>query len=154
KVQVVFNPARVGNYKLIGFEKHRLKKEDFKNDSVDAAEMASEESGVALYQFEVLPEGEGEVGEVSVRFRDVASGEMVERTWTIPYEESAPAFDQANESLQLAGLAAFLAEKLRNAPMADAVELGDLSPVMNKVASHYKESSRIQELKQMFEALR
>ena len=26
KVQVVFNPERVGNYKLLGFEKHRLEK--------------------------------------------------------------------------------------------------------------------------------
>ena len=29
KVQIEFNPDRVGNYKLLGFEKHRLKKEDF-----------------------------------------------------------------------------------------------------------------------------
>ena len=38
-----------------------------RNDAVDAAEMASEEAGVALYQFEVKPEGRGEIGEVRVR---------------------------------------------------------------------------------------
>lgn len=85
KVQVKLNPDRVGNYKLIGFEKDRLKTEDFRNDSVDAAELAADEAGVAMYQIEALPEGTGEVGEVSIRFRDTASGEMVERTWTIPY---------------------------------------------------------------------
>ena len=52
KVQVEFNPGRVGQYKLLGFEKHRLKKEDFRNDKVDAAEMAAAEAGVAVYQFE------------------------------------------------------------------------------------------------------
>ncbi|MCH1508991.1 MAG: von Willebrand factor type A domain-containing protein, partial [Akkermansiaceae bacterium] len=49
KVQVIFNPRRVSKFKLYGFEKHLLKKEDFRNDTVDAAEMAAEESGVALY---------------------------------------------------------------------------------------------------------
>ena len=37
-MQVNFNPQRVGKYKLIGFEKDRLKTEDFRNDAVDAAE--------------------------------------------------------------------------------------------------------------------
>ncbi len=85
KVQVHFNPERVGRYKLIGFEKDRLKTEDFRNDAVDAAELAAEEAGVAIYQVEPLPGGSGELGDVSVRFRDTASGQMVERTWTIPH---------------------------------------------------------------------
>ncbi len=38
KVQIEFNPDRVGSYKLLGFEQHRLNKEDFRNDQVDAAE--------------------------------------------------------------------------------------------------------------------
>jgi Mg-chelatase subunit ChlD len=69
KVQVEFNPKRVGQYKLLGFEKHLLKQEDFRNDAVDAAEMAAAEAGVAMYQFEAKPDGEGDVGSVSVRFR-------------------------------------------------------------------------------------
>ncbi|WP_372715649.1 VWA domain-containing protein, partial [Novipirellula sp.] len=55
KVQVEFNPKRVGRYKLLGFEKLRLKQQDFRNDNVDAAEMAAAEAGVALYQFEAKP---------------------------------------------------------------------------------------------------
>ncbi len=57
KVQVRFNAERVARYRLIGFEEHRLEKEDFRDDSVDAAEMAEEEAGNALYQIEVLPQG-------------------------------------------------------------------------------------------------
>ena len=146
KVQVRFNPARVGKYKLIGFEEHRLNKEDFRNDAVDAAEMAAEEAGNALYQVEALPGGEGEIGEVSVRFRDAASGRMVERTWTIPYEEQAAAFDQAKPSLQLAGLAAFAAEKLRKAPMADAVDFQQLRPILGKVKARYSNSQAVSDL--------
>jgi Ca-activated chloride channel family protein len=149
KVQVRFNPARVGRYKLIGFEEHRLNKEDFRNDAVDAAEMASEEAGVALYQFEILPQGEGEVGEVSVRFRDAASGRMVERSWTIPYDPQAPGFDDAKPSLQLAGLAAFAAEKLRHAPMAEAIDFGEMKAVMAGVKEAYGKSGRVAELERM-----
>ena len=154
KVQVRFNPARVGKYKLIGFEEHRLKKEDFRNDGVDAAEMAAEEAGNALYQIEVLPQGEGEVGEVSVRFRDAASGRMVERTWTIPYEAQAPAFDQASPSIQLAGLAAFTAEKLRGAPMADAVDFQKLGQSFAKVKAAYPNSQPVADLGEMIGKLK
>ncbi len=149
KVQVRFNPARVAKYKLIGFEEHRLQKEDFRNDAVDAAEMAAEEAGNALYQIETLPQGEGEVGEVSVRFRDVASGQMVERTWTIPYDAQAPAFDQATPSIQLAGLAAFAAEKLRAAPMADAVDFQQLGQVYAGVRARYPNSQPVADLGSM-----
>ena len=154
KVQVVFNPSRVGNYKLIGFEEHRLKKEDFRNDSVDAAEMASEEAGVALYQFEILPEGQGEVGEVSVRFRDTSSGEMVERTWPIPYDPQASSFDQAKPGLQLAGIAAFVAEKLRGAPLAEAVDYSQLRGVMGRVKAEYSGNQRVIQLEKMMRDLK
>ncbi len=154
KVQLRFNPERVGRYKLIGFDEHRLAKEDFRNDAVDAAEMAAEEAGVALYQFEVLPEGRGEVGEVSVRFRDPARGAMVERRWTIPYDPQAPAFDQAAASLQLAGLAAMAAEKFRGAPMAEAIEFGEMRQVLGQVKARFGASERVGELGRMIDVLR
>ena len=91
KVQVEFNPKRVGRYKLLGFEKHRLDQKDFRDDSVDAAEMAAAEAGVAMYQFEAKPDGEGDVGSVSVRFRDLSTGQMIENRWPIPYEAGRPA---------------------------------------------------------------
>jgi Ca-activated chloride channel family protein len=154
KVQVRFNPARVARYKLIGFEEHRLAKEDFKNDAVDAAEMAAEEAGNALYQVQPIPGGEGEIGEVSVRFRDVASGQMVERTWTIPYQAQVPAFDQAAPSMQLAGLAMFAAEKLGKGPMAEAIDFGQLGKVLAPVKARYAGSTAVAELGEMIERLK
>ena len=151
KVQVVFNPARVGRYRLIGFEQHLLKQEDFRNDSVQAAELSAEEAGVALYQIEPLPEGNGELGEVFVRFRDPATGRTVERSWTMPYEERPPSFDRASPSLQLAGVSALLAEKLRG---NEQIDLGTLAPVLNNLRAHYGEQPRVGELLQMFEHMR
>lgn len=150
KVQVRFNPARVARYRLIGFEQHRLKTEDFRNDRVDAAELAAEEAAVALYQVEVIPDGEGELGEVFVRFREVATGNMVERSWTLAYVPQPPAFDRAASSMKLAGTAAFLAEKLRGGNLAAQIRLAELAPVVNTLRGDYSHDARVRNLVTMF----
>jgi secreted protein with Ig-like and vWFA domain len=154
KVQVRFNPARVGNYRLIGFEQHRLRTEDFRNDKVDAAELAAEEAAVALYQIETLPQGEGELGDVFVRFRDPATGTMVERSWTMTYDPSLRPFDRATPTMQLAGMAALLAEKLRGGALAEQIKLSDFVPVITTLRSHYSQEARVQKLATMFEQMR
>jgi Ca-activated chloride channel family protein len=51
KIQVEFNPARVAQYRLIGYETRMLSKSDFKNDKVDAGEIGSGHSVTAIYEF-------------------------------------------------------------------------------------------------------
>ena len=153
KVQVRFNPGRVGHYQLIGFEKDRLQTEDFRNDAVDAAELAADEAGVAVYQVEPLPGGAGELGEVSVRFRDTASGQMVERSWTIPYEAGAPALDRAAPSMQLAVLALLAAEKLRGGPLAEAIDFKQLSAPRANVKRAYGNAGRVAEMLNLLNSL-
>ncbi|HEX5791127.1 MAG TPA: YfbK domain-containing protein, partial [Luteolibacter sp.] len=154
KVQVHFNPERVSRYRLVGFEKDRLNKEDFRNDAVDAAEMAAEEAGVAIYQVETLPEGKGEMGEVSVRFRDVASGQMVERGWTLTHQDKVPVLDRSTPSMQLAVLAMLAGEKLKGGPLADAVNFKEMAPVAATVREAYQQNDRVAELLQMIEQLK
>lgn len=55
KVQIEFNPARVQEYRLIGYETRMLEREDFNNDQVDAGEVGSGASVTALY--EITPAG-------------------------------------------------------------------------------------------------
>ena len=55
KIQVEFNPARVASYRLIGYEKRMLRKEDFNNDKVDAGEIGAGHTVTALY--EIVPVG-------------------------------------------------------------------------------------------------
>jgi Ca-activated chloride channel family protein len=57
KIQVEFNPGRVASYRLIGYEKRMLRKEDFNNDKVDAGEIGAGHTVTALY--EVVPAGAG-----------------------------------------------------------------------------------------------
>jgi Ca-activated chloride channel family protein len=55
KIQVEFNPSRVASYRLIGYEKRMLRKEDFNNDKIDAGEIGAGHTVTALY--EVVPVG-------------------------------------------------------------------------------------------------
>ena len=55
KVQVEFNPAVAGAYRLIGYENRLLRKQDFSDDRIDAGEIGAGHTVTALY--EVVPVG-------------------------------------------------------------------------------------------------
>ncbi|KQI72260.1 hypothetical protein AN191_09045 [Loktanella sp. 5RATIMAR09] len=55
KVQVEFNPARIAEYRLIGYETRALRRKDFNNDTVDAGELGAGHAVTAIY--EVTPVG-------------------------------------------------------------------------------------------------
>jgi Ca-activated chloride channel family protein len=55
KIQVEFNPQKVAEYRLIGYETRALNREDFNNDRVDAGDIGSGHSVTAIY--EITPKG-------------------------------------------------------------------------------------------------
>jgi len=55
KIQVEFNPAKVGAYRLIGYENRALAAQDFNDDRKDAGEIGAGHTVTALY--EVVPVG-------------------------------------------------------------------------------------------------
>lgn len=55
KLQVEFNPQQVQEYRQIGYELRKLKREDFNNDQVDAGDVGAGHSVTALY--EIIPNG-------------------------------------------------------------------------------------------------
>jgi Mg-chelatase subunit ChlD len=154
KVQVEFNPQRVRSYKLLGFEKHVLNKEDFRNDKVDAAELAAAEAGVALYHYEVLPDGVGDVGSVSVRFQDMTTGMMVEKRWPIAYESTPSRLDQAPSSLKLATASVLFAAHLKGEPLGENVDLKVIAETLGSLETPYSNVERVQQLRQMVESAR
>ncbi len=62
KIQVEFNPAKVGAYRLIGYENRALADEDFNNDKKDAGEIGVGHTVTALY--ELIPAGAKEIPSV------------------------------------------------------------------------------------------
>lgn len=55
KIQVEFNPAKVAEYRLLGYETRALAQEDFNNDKVDAGEVGAGQRVTAIY--EITPVG-------------------------------------------------------------------------------------------------
>src|SRR6185295_2003702 len=53
KIQIEFNPAKVREYRLIGYENRLLASEDFNDDTKDAGEMGSGQTVTAFY--EIVP---------------------------------------------------------------------------------------------------
>ena len=154
KVQVRFNPDRVGKFQLLGFEKHLLAERDFRDDTVDAAELAAAEQGNALYQVELLAGGSGEIGDVAVRFQDTASGKMVEKHWTIPYAANTPVLDKAAPPMQLAATAGLLAESLKGSPLGNLVRLNEMQSTGNALRHAYRGDDRAATLVQMLDKAR
>lgn len=57
KIQVEFNPARVSEYRLIGYTNRVLANEDFNDDTVDAGDIGAGHTVTALYEIALRGEG-------------------------------------------------------------------------------------------------
>ena len=141
KIQVEFNPATVGAYRLIGYENRRLRSRDFNDDTKDAGEMGAGHSVTALY--EIVPPGEdvGAPGVDPLKYQRpagqpparVTTGSNELMTVKVRYKQPAgdrsslvtvPVLARNTVSPKHAGFAAAVAEfgmLLRNSPFkADA----------------------------------
>lgn len=86
KFQVEFNPERVSEYRLIGYENRALDAQDFEDDEKDAGEIGAGHTVTALY--EIVPAKEGEEAESSLKYsRSVTTGSREWLTVNIRYKE-------------------------------------------------------------------
>ncbi|MBR6322330.1 MAG: DUF3520 domain-containing protein, partial [Lachnospiraceae bacterium] len=123
KAQVEFNPAKVAEYRLIGYENRMLNHEDFRDDTVIAEPFGSGSYAIALYELKlaegakadsglkyqdvVLKESE-ELATLSLRYEDIEEGGFHELSF--PVEADLP----ATENIEKAMSCAELAEKMRD----------------------------------------
>ena len=139
KVQVQFNPRRVTAYRQIGYAKHQLKKEQFRDNTVDAAEIGAAEQGNALYTVQVNPNGDGPLGVVRVRFKVPGTSDYREHEWALPYSGAATPLEQSTPALRLAATASAFSEWLVSSQFAAEVTpdrlLGYLSGVPESCAA-------------------
>lgn len=84
KIQVEFNPEKVAEYRLIGYETRLLKREDFNNDKVDAGDIGAGHTVTAIY--EITP------GESKARMADSLRYQK-----ETPPPSAAPSKDHSNE---------------------------------------------------------
>ncbi|WP_423228023.1 vWA domain-containing protein [Phytopseudomonas dryadis] len=139
KIQVEFNPARVSEYRLLGYENRALQREDFSNDKVDAGEIGAGHSVTALY--EIVPTGNrgwleplryraapdagarhDELAWLRVRYKapEQNRSRLLEVPVTAP--ASVPGIEQASEDLRFAAAVAAFAQQLSGARYTGAFD--------------------------------
>lgn len=151
KVQIEFNPRRVLAYRQVGYAKHQLKKEQFRDNTVDAAEIGAAESGNALYVIEVDPRGQGDIATARARYKVPGTSDYHEHEWTIPFQAPAPALEQSSSSLKLAATAAAFSEWLAQSPYAAEVNPGRLLGLINGIPAIYGADPRPRKLESMIQ---
>jgi Mg-chelatase subunit ChlD len=149
KVQVEFNPNRVTAYRQIGYAKHQLTKEQFRDNTVDAAEIAAQEAGNALYVIEVNPAGQGPVATVRVRFKVPDTSDYREHEWSVPFNGNAVALEQASPAMRLAATASAFSEWLASSPFATEVTPDTLLSYLSGVPEVYGADARPKKLEWM-----
>ena len=144
KIQVEFNPGKVGSYRLIGYANRVLRDEDFNNDKVDAGDIGAGHMVTAFY--EIIPAGAlqpNDGGVDALKYQDakpevkapvVASDEWLTLKLRHKHPEGdisalqetvlkgqATAWQEAGSDLQFAAAVAMFGMKLRG--MADVSEI-------------------------------
>ncbi len=154
KAQIEFNPSRVISWRQIGYEKHQLKKEQFRDNKVDAAEIGAAESGTALYSIQVDPDGTGPIGVARLRFLNPATGGYEEKSWPLAHERNVPSLDRAAPSMRLAACAAIFAEWLARSPYAAEVSPEALAGMLGNAAERFAPDARPERLADMIRQAR
>jgi Mg-chelatase subunit ChlD len=149
KVQIEFNPARVTAYRQIGYARHQLTKEQFRDNTVDAAEIGASESGNALYVVEVTPRGEGPLAIMRVRYRVPDTGDYREYEWAVPYTGTVVPLEQASPAMRLASTASAFSEWLVSSPYAAEVTPDRLLGYLSGVPEIYGADPRPKKLEWM-----
>jgi Mg-chelatase subunit ChlD len=149
KVQMEFNARRVKSYRQIGYAKHQLTKEQFRDNTVDAAELGAAEAGQALYVVETDPAGVGPVGTLRVRFKVSGTDEVQEEEWMIPYEGQAVELAAASSAMRLAATASACSEWLAESPYAAGVTARQLLDLLRGVPESFELEPRPRQLEWM-----
>ncbi|RRJ83775.1 vWA domain-containing protein [Aestuariirhabdus litorea] len=110
KIQIEFNPHKVSEYRLIGYENRLLAREDFANDRVDAGEIGAGHNVTALYELTLAGSGAERIEPLRyVRAPDLAqpstSSELayLRLRYKLPGEERSRLLEQPLNAAQLQG---------------------------------------------------
>ncbi|PHO04959.1 hypothetical protein CSC82_05420 [Rhodobacteraceae bacterium 4F10] len=123
KIQVEFNPSKIAEYRLIGYETRLLNREDFNNDKVDAGDIGAGHSVTALYELTPVgskarltdplrygepPSGsaQGELGYLKLRYKSPGTDESQLIETRLP--DVATADDEARFATAIAGFGQLL----------------------------------------------
>ena len=87
RIQVEFDPQTVRKYRLLGYENRAKADDSFRDDTEDFGEIGFRADVTALYEVRPLSEvPAGPMATARLRYRDVARGEVVERSASLSWD--------------------------------------------------------------------
>lgn len=138
KIQVNFDDEFVESYRLIGFENRGVRDSDFDNDDVDAGELGAGHQVTAMYELELVDgvslDDRAELGVVALRWEDPDSGDVTEIDEDIDLRDIEPRWTDTADDFQLATVVITFAEKMRDNPYADGVDMDNLAVEAERIA--------------------
>ncbi|MEI6971161.1 MAG: von Willebrand factor type A domain-containing protein [bacterium] len=149
KIQVEFNPDRVKRHRQLGYEERQLRKEQFRDDTVDAGEVGAGQSVTALYELELDGPRDGKIGTVRVRYKNTGTGKVEEFERAITQADICHTFEATDSRFKLAAGVAEFAEILRGSDYAGGIRYSDVAAVLRPVALELNLDFRLQELVRM-----
>ncbi|MGW4475864.1 YfbK domain-containing protein [Nonomuraea sp. NPDC004354] len=115
KAQVVFNPAAVESYRLVGYENRALAAEDFRDDAKDGGEVGPGHSVTALYAVRLRAGASGQLASATVRWQEPDTRRPAEATGSVAAADLGGAlWKEAPSRLQVDVVAAAFALYLRD----------------------------------------
>ena len=109
KVQVDFNPEVVKRYRLVGYENREITDESFRETGVDAGEIGVGHEVTAIYELELI--SQGEIGTVYYRYTDADTA--VDKEIKKDVMTSTKSFSQSNSRFKKAVAVARYAQILK-----------------------------------------
>lgn len=138
KIQVEFDDEFVEAYRLIGFENRGVRDSDFDNDDVDAGELGAGHQVTAMYELDLVDgvslDDRAELGVVALRWEDPESGDVTEIDEDIDLRDIEPRWADTADDFQLATVVITFAEKMRDNPYADGVDMDNLAVEAERIA--------------------
>ena len=158
KVQVIFNPDTVAAYRLLGFENRDVADRDFRNNAVDAGEVAISGSATALYELTLVNPGSAGrrsndvLAKVTLRYQRPASEAITEVSTTIRERDPYRSFGDADRHFRLAAVAAEFAEVLRQSWFADDTSMRTLRTQAEALTRDFRGDADVTELARLIAA--
>ncbi len=150
KIQVEFNPAKVGAYRLIGYENRIMAHQDFNDDTKDAGEVGAGHHVTALYQL-APPDGASGIDRLKYT-RTGTSVSASDESFTVKLRYKPPAgdtsrlievgvvdpgraFADSSEDLKFAAAVAGFGMLLRDSPNKGTLTFGGILEIAQPVSA-------------------
>ncbi|HEY6161808.1 MAG TPA: VWA domain-containing protein [Bacteroidia bacterium] len=162
KIQVEFNPAMVGEYRLIGYEDRVMSSKDFEDDKKDAGELGAGHTVTALY--EIIPAGSDEVKNIPLKYQETKVKDGGREWLTLkfrykpihsdqsillekPVEGNGTFFGEASENLRFASAVAAFGMLLRDSKYKGDLNYNEVLMIAKNASAFDKEGYRSEFIK-------